>query len=323
MSTVTLALPLVVLLAQQPLATQPGPVTPQMMQALQVQVMLDRAGFSPGAIDGRTGTNTERALDAYRKQHGAAQPSVEALTRYRITNEDAAGPFEPEIPADLEKQSKLPTLGYRDVKEELAERFHTTPALLAQLNPGATFAAGDEISVPNVEPLIVPAPVAASGTHPQPKGTSGRDARASGPQAPPKADVTVTVTRSTSALTVTDVSRKIIMYAPVTTGSEHDPLPIGEWRVNGVQLNPRFRYNPELFWDADPSHTGALLPPGPNNPVGLVWIDLSKQHYGLHGTAEPSTIGKTESHGCVRLTNWDALKLAGLIKPGTRVVFTN
>ena len=99
-------------------------------------------------------------------------------------------------------------------------------------------------------------------------------------------------------------------------------MPIGEWKVNGVQFNPSFNYNPELFWDADPAHAQAKLPPGPNNPVGLVWIDLSKEHYGIHGTPEPSGIGRTQSHGCVRLTNWDALKLAGMVKPGTRVIFS-
>jgi lipoprotein-anchoring transpeptidase ErfK/SrfK len=114
----------------------------------------------------------------------------------------------------------------------------------------------------------------------------------------------------------------MVMYAPVTSGSEKDPLPIGKWKVNGVSMNPPFRYNPELFWDADPSHTNAVIPPGPNNPVGLVWIDISKEHYGLHGTPEPSAIGRTESHGCVRLTNWDALRLAAMVKPGTAVLFT-
>jgi lipoprotein-anchoring transpeptidase ErfK/SrfK len=134
-------------------------------------------------------------------------------------------------------------------------------------------------------------------------------------------DVIVTVKASTSDLVVRDASGQIVMYAPVTTGSQHDPLPIGEWKVNGIQFNPQFRYNPDLFWDADPAHSKATLAPGPNNPVGLVWIDLSKPHYGIHGTPEPAAIGKSESHGCVRLTNWDALRLAGLVKPGTRVIF--
>jgi lipoprotein-anchoring transpeptidase ErfK/SrfK len=135
-------------------------------------------------------------------------------------------------------------------------------------------------------------------------------------------DVTVTVSRASSALTVEDAGGRTILYAPVTTGSEHDPLPVGEWKVTGIQFNPAFNYNPDLFWDADPSHAKAKIPAGPNNPVGLVWIDLSKEHYGIHGTPEPASIGRSQSHGCVRLTNWDALRLAGLVKPGTRVVFS-
>jgi lipoprotein-anchoring transpeptidase ErfK/SrfK len=219
----------------------------------------------------------------------------------------------------LPEQAKLEALSYKTLLEALAERYHSTPALLQRLNPGVQFVAGDEITVPNVPPMVIPAPEPPKPARPEPKGTSGRSAE---PAAPPKPDVVVTVSKSTSALTVTDASGKVVMYAPVTTGSEHDPLPIGEWKVNGVSLNPPFRYNPELFWDADPTHTAAVLKPGPNNPVGVVWIDLSKEHYGIHGTPEPSTIGKSASHGCVRMTNWDALKLAGLVKPGTRVVFT-
>ena len=111
------------------------------------------------------------------------------------------------------------------------------------------------------------------------------------------------------------------MAAPVTSGSEHDPLPIGNWKVAAVQRNPKFHYNPDLFWDANPAHSKATLPPGPNSPVGVLWIGLDKEHYGIHGTAEPSTIGHTTSHGCVRLTNWDAVRLAGLVKPGTPVIF--
>jgi len=132
----------------------------------------------------------------------------------------------------------------------------------------------------------------------------------------------VTVSKSTSSLTVTDPTGRVVFYAPVTTGSVHDPLPIGEWKVTSIWFNPKFHYNPDLFWDAEPTHTKATLKPGPNNPVGVVWIDLSKEHYGLHGTPEPATIGRTQSHGCVRLTNWDALRVAALAKPGTPVIFT-
>jgi lipoprotein-anchoring transpeptidase ErfK/SrfK len=107
----------------------------------------------------------------------------------------------------------------------------------------------------------------------------------------------------------------------VTTGSEHDPLPIGSWKVTSVEQMPTFNYNPDLFWDADPKHAKTRIPPGPNNPVGVVWIDLSKEHYGIHGTPEPSKVGHTQSHGCVRLTNWDAQRLARWARPGTAVIF--
>lgn len=293
--------------------------------ALSVQVALDRAGFSPGVIDGQPGLNTRKAADAYRKQHGSEpEPLVDAVVMYTITEGDAAGPFAETIPADLAEQAKLPSLTYASALEQLAERFHATPALLKRLNPQATFAAGEQIQVPNVEPFIVPVPrlVAApktSASAAKPTGTSGRRGD---PQPVAKPDVVVTVTGATSALTVHDDNQRVVFYAPVTTGSEHDPLPIGEWRVTGIQYSPKFNYNPDLFWDADPSHSKATLANGPNNPVGVVWIDLSKEHYGLHGTPEPSTVGKTASHGCVRLTNWDALKLAGLVKPGTRVIFS-
>jgi lipoprotein-anchoring transpeptidase ErfK/SrfK len=131
----------------------------------------------------------------------------------------------------------------------------------------------------------------------------------------------VTVSRRGSAAAAYDASGQMIFYAPVTSGSTHDPLPLGTWKVTGVSRNPPFNYNPELFWDANPSHPKAKIAPGPNNPVGVVWIDISKEHYGLHGTPSPSTIARTTSHGCVRLTNWDASRLAGLVKVGTPVIF--
>jgi lipoprotein-anchoring transpeptidase ErfK/SrfK len=295
-----------------------------------IQVALDRAGFSTGVIDGRMGSNTRRAIDAYRQRHSAEpSPFPDPLLEYRITAEDEAGPFVSEIPADLVEQSKLPALAYRSVVEALAERFHTTPEVLQELNPSASFTAGNNIRVPNVEPLVVlttlttPAPAKAdsNGAAAQAVGTSGRPPTPDKAQKNDKPDVIVRVSRSLSSLTVTDIDGKALFFAPVTTGSQNDPLPIGDWKVNGVQNNPTFNYNPDLFWDADPGHTKATIPPGPNGPVGLVWIDISKEHYGLHGSPEPSKIGRTESHGCVRLTNWDALRVAALVKPGTRVVF--
>lgn len=279
------------------------------MQALQTQVMLDRAGYSPGEIDAAAGTSTKRALDAFTKNGGSAGalPS-DAVSTYTITEQDAAGPFTSDIPEDMVEKSKLPALGYENLLEALGERFHASPALLKKLNPSATFAAGEEIRVPNVSSVSPVGP---------PRGRQS-DAVAS-PGNP--AATTITVRKSTSDLTVTDGAGKVLMYAPVTTGSEHDPLPIGEWKVTGVQRDPKFHYNPDLFWDAEPGHSKATIPAGPNNPVGVVWIDITREHYGLHGTPEPSTVGKTASHGCVRLTNWDAQKLASLVRQGTRVIF--
>jgi lipoprotein-anchoring transpeptidase ErfK/SrfK len=305
-------------LAQAPLKPAAQPAPPG-NDALQLQVMLDRAGFSPGVIDGRMGMNTKKALAAYQKNGNTGAPSGEPLTTYTITAEDAAGPFIERLPADMMEMAKFPALGYTSMLEALAERFHTTPQFLQRVNRGVQFAAGQRIQVPNVEPLVIPE---TKGPAKEPTAKArGAQPNAGGAPAPPKPDVIVTVAKATSDATYTDASGKIVFYAPVTTGSEHDPLPIGDWKVNGVQLNPTFRYNPDLFWDAEPSQTKATIPPGPNNPVGLVWIDLSKPHYGLHGTPEPSTIGRTQSHGCVRLTNWDALRLASLVKPGTRVIF--
>jgi lipoprotein-anchoring transpeptidase ErfK/SrfK len=298
---------------------------------LTLQAALDRSGFSPGEIDGRLGAVTKRALAAFQKEHGltptgaiddkswaalGVKPGEPAktITQYSIAAEDVQGPFTSEIPEDMAAKAELPALGYTGVVEALAERFHVAPALLKALNPDAKFAAGETVSVPRV-------------STPPPAATTARDAR--GTEKAPEAvgtsggatDVTVSVSKSAEALTVRDADDKILLFAPVTVGSEHDPLPIGRWKVKGVQRNPVFHYNPYLFWDADPSHTKASIPAGPNNPVGVVWIDLDKPHYGIHGTPEPGKIGYRESHGCVRLTNWDALKLAALVKPGTAVIF--
>jgi lipoprotein-anchoring transpeptidase ErfK/SrfK len=314
---------------------QAKPHTPAVdLDVLRTQVMLDRAGFSPGILDGKMGGNTKKALVRYQKGAPAPSDAVEPVVRYSITAADVAGPFVPSIPADLVEQATLSSLGYTSPLEALAERFHSTPALLQQLNPGVEFKEGDQIQVPNVQPLIAPvekpepsaeAQAAAAKDRAGTAGTSGRRGTPL-PRQPntvaARPDVTVTVSRASSALTVEDASGRTTLYAPVTTGSEHDPLPIGEWKVTGIQFNPTFNYNPDLFWDADPSHAKARIPAGPNNPVGLVWVDLSKEHYGIHGTPEPAAIGRTQSHGCVRLTNWDALRLAGLVKPGTRVIFS-
>jgi lipoprotein-anchoring transpeptidase ErfK/SrfK len=296
-----------------------GTRTPRPSQGEMVvtaQVMLDAAGFSPGEIDGRAGANLSRAVAAFQhsRQLGASgridDATIERLRQdfgeqsplitYTVTDADVAGPFQPDIPADLVAQSKLPSLDYRNPLEALAEKFHASPALLQSLNPDQTFTrAGEQIMVPNVTASEAPANPAAGRSN----GTR------------------IVVTKRTSALTVEDGNGRVLFFAPVTTGSQHDPLPIGTWKVTGVEQMPAFHYNPDLFWDADPNHSKAKIPAGPNNPVGVAWIDLSKPHYGIHGTPEPSKIGHVQSHGCVRMTNWDVRRVLEWAKPGTLVVF--
>lgn len=307
-----------------------GAVPPPPLPTLWQEVVLDRLGFSSGVIDGKATHLDTLALRGFQAANGLAETGaldeatrvaiekwrdVQSTRLVRIPAAFADGPFYPDLPKKAEGQARYDDLGYRDLMEALAERFHTTPALLAALNaPGTKVGAGAIIRVPNLPDVDI--------------ATLGRDQRGwnrtlvtlgVSPNQPVAAKVVVDESEGT--LRAYDEAGKLLMQFPATMGSEHDPLPIGDWKILGISRNPDFHYNPDLFWDARASDQEHILKPGPNGPVGVVWLDLSKEHYGIHGTGEPASIGLTESHGCVRLTNWDAARLAQMVKQGVVAIF--
>ena len=277
-----------------------------------LQVLLGRAGFSPGQIDGRWGDNTEMALTWFQKDAGlpatgiANDATVRALSRrggavdslvttYTLTADDVAGPFEP-IPSDVYEKAEMERLGYESLAEKLGERFHAAPALLSRLNDGATLdslSAGDRLRVPNVQNARRP---------------SGQVSR-------------VVISGRDGWLHALAANGDVLFHAPVTVGASYDPSPEGEFSITSVTRDPWWHYQPKLLASVPDDQEEARLPPGPNNAVGSVWMALSKEHYGIHGTSAPGTIGVASSAGCVRLTNWDALRLAEMVSGGTTVRF--
>lgn len=311
-------------------SAKPAANAPLDLSTLHVQVILDHLGFSPGILDGRPGMSLTQALKGFQESRNLPvtgeidAATLGALHQFRalrplksiaLTDAMLAGPFFNPIPHNEDEQAKLPALGYRTRLEKLAEMFHTTPAVLIELNsPRTRLAPGSKVSFPNAVPTS--RDYKGKFTDQWRRTLTDLNVDANVPIA-----AKVVVDKSDSVLRVFDKADKLVAQFQVTTGSEHDPLPLGTHKVTNYDYNPKFKYNPALFWDAKSTDQKAMLPPGPNGPVGVVWMDLDIPHYGIHGTPEPQFIGRTESHGCVRMTNWNAARLTLMMKPGIPVIF--
>ena len=324
-----------------------APKTAQIEAATRLQVFLDRANFSPGKIDGRYNDFTRKALSLYREsrgeqpqptlrqsgRHANVAPDVSGLdlasvepvfVSYTVTEADVqnVGP----LPSQVPEEAKLKFLPYRDVADAIAEKFHSDIHFLEKLNPRKLkgLKAGDQLKVPNVEPFelasvkdIQPGSETASQAANEVEDQPEIQASTPGENGAPR-NVSVRIDIKTNMLGVFEAEKLIAAY-PITVGSVRTTSPIGDWKVRGIAKLPRFRYDKEMLEHGERSGNFYMLPPGPRNPVGVMWIALNKKGIGIHGTNDPGSIGHAASHGCIRLANWDVVRLATKIKSGDNV----
>jgi lipoprotein-anchoring transpeptidase ErfK/SrfK len=319
----------------------------QIDAATRLQVFLDRANFGPGRIDGRSNDLTWKAVALYRESRGEqpqAPPSETHAKRnlapdvngldlgsvepvfvpYTVTEADLQSIGQ--LPGNVGAKAKLKFLPYRDPADAIAEKFHCDTHFLEQLNPGKlkSIKAGNQLMVPNVEPFelasvkdIQPGSETASQPANEVEDQPETQASTPGDSAAPR-NVSIKVDTKRNMLGVVEAEKLIAAY-PITVGSARTTSPIGDWKVRGIAKLPRFRYDKEMLEHGERSGNFYMLPPGPRNPVGVMWIALNKKGIGIHGTDDPSSIGHAVSHGCIRLTNWDVVRLATKIKQGDNV----
>jgi lipoprotein-anchoring transpeptidase ErfK/SrfK len=296
------------------------------------QVLMGAAGFSPGVIDGKKGESFRLALRSFQQARGlTVNGELDAPTRQalmaanrpstvmvKLTPDDVRGRYVMPFPSGPEKQSELDFLGYRNMLEKLAERYHTTPETIVALNGGdKMIGVGHTLRLPNVVPT--------STDYEGVPGNGGDIMRLLNVDATQPQGDYVVVDKSEGVLKVYDGEPgdddgKLIAAFPVTMGSKEYPLPIGRWKATTYAFMPPFNYQPDIL-NNPKADRDLKLPPGPNGPVGVAWLDLTKEHYGIHGTNEPQTIGRAESSGCIRMANWDVLRLSRMMKPGFTAIF--
>ena len=276
---------------------------------LKAEILLDRNHAPPGVIDGRWGSNVSKAVSTFETVRGlpidgkltrrvwdelGGDGAASVLATYTITPLDVVGPFYPDLSPDYAEQAKMPDLGYRSPEEMFGERFHMDRHFLKALNPGVDMSvAGNTIVVAEVGGAL---PIASQIAR-------------------------IDVDKARGQVQAYDADGNLIVAYPATIGSDELPSPSGSWAVRGIAPHPTYTYDPKKNFQQGKNVNKLILPPGPNNPVGAAFIALTKPTYGIHGTPDPSKIDKTRSHGCVRLTNWNAQELAGLVRPGIPVNF--